>query len=1144
MGGSSKQVIGYWYKLGLHFACCYGPVDALIKIICGEREAWSGYVTDNETISIDARNLFGGKKREGGIEGDLDVMMGGPTQTANAYLSSQIAGLMPAFRGILSLVYKGGYISANNPYVKPWAFLVQRVLSGWDGGTAWYPETAKITGLGGTEVSLFEERFTEGNLDAYSQLEGTDFTPPFSVVSNQIQVGPEPGHNVIARELPVIGSVYRIRAKATLTVVNDDDAGHFGLRGEDGDTVFTFGTCRQLATDASRRPSVFFVGQPGGTGNPIGAGQLTIGQQYQFDATYDASTATFSCTLTDLSDNSVFGTLDVTVENRPASRYLAFEADDFVGAGTSLFDDIEIYVDGLLAAMNPAHIVYQALTDTQWGMGYPTAQIDDASFTEAADTFAAEGLGLCMIWNQQSSIKEFVQEVLDHAGAVYYSDPKTGKFKLKAIRADYDADYLPVYDETNIISLDNFQRPGPGETVNEITVVYREFNTGKDSSITVQDLASIQAEGGVISQTRQYPGLPTSDLAARTAERDVIASSTPLARCRITVNRSAWEEVPGGVIKLSWDKLGIESIVFRVLEINYGTLTQGQLVIELAEDVFGLPSSSYSIQEPTGFTEPDIVPSVITIQDVLEAPYWDIARTASPADLSFLTADSAFVLSAASTLNPVSLGFEMFSRIGVADYESVDLAGTFAPTALVAGSVGLIREAVSVIEYSDPIDIEDVEVGHRVLIGSGRFAEFAEITGIDTVAFEIAVNRGILDTTPQEHPMGTRLWFIEDDFATDPTERATGDDVDVKLSAFSGGGEASLSAEMSIEPDQRFYRPYPPGKIRIDGVAFPSAISSDSSGVPVTWVHRDRLQQTASYVDQEEAGIGPEAGTTYNIRAYLDSDLVDEQTGISGTSATVVFDAPSGLGSIEIESERDGVVSWQAQIREFSVTTDVETDPDFANVVALLHLNGADGSTTITDVTGRSWSAIGNAQIDTAQSVFGGASLLLDGAGDYIDASHDVALNPNADYTFECRIRPNFTNTLKCIVGKRQVSGTSTGFAIYVDVNNKLAVNAWGTGGAVTISLTGTTNVQNGVWQSVAMVRSGTTWYAFLDGNLEGSTSETNGTPTSTEPMYIGRDRSNTARDWNGHIDEVRITKGTARYTTSYTPRVEPFPDF
>ena len=79
-GGS--QVIGYRYLLGLHMGISRGPVDELVEIKVGDRPAWRGSVTGNETIQINAENLFGGEDAEGGVAGPLTVLMGGPTQTA------------------------------------------------------------------------------------------------------------------------------------------------------------------------------------------------------------------------------------------------------------------------------------------------------------------------------------------------------------------------------------------------------------------------------------------------------------------------------------------------------------------------------------------------------------------------------------------------------------------------------------------------------------------------------------------------------------------------------------------------------------------------------------------------------------------------------------------------------------------------------------------------------------------------------------------------------------------------------------------------------------------------------------------------------------------------------------------------------
>lgn len=1088
MGGSSRVTVGYRYFLGLHFGVCYGPVDALKEIRVGDRQAWVGRVTDNETISIDKPSLFGGKKREGGIEGDLDVMMGGPAQTANSYLASKIAGLMPAFRGVLSLVYKGGLISANNPYIKPWAFLVERIKQSWEGGTAWNPTKAAIE-LGSSEIILEQET------------EGWDY----QIIPHHA----DPGFSGL--DIPDDGwteGAYSPFAGGTL--IGDGNTewpiktilwARYAI-----DVPSSVGMSRRLYVQ-SENGSVGFVN-----------GELVGGVNRENVQTPDGIINEWEVILQEGTVNQI--------------AIKAFDETSPAGGGTLL--TVQLSLDSLFNAMNPAHIVYQCLTDPQWGMGYPTAQIDETSFAAAADTFFNEGLGLCLIWNQQSSIEDFVQSVLDHAGAVYYADPKTGKFKLKALRADYDPDYLPVYDENSIISVDNYQRPGYGETINEITVVYREYGTAKDASITVQDLANIQAQGGVVSQTRQYPGLPTPELAARIAERDVIASSTPLARCRITVNRSAWEEAPGEVIKVNWDKLGLSGVIFRVLTINYGTLTQGQLVIELAEDIYGLPSSSYSIQQVSGFVEPDVTPSPITIQTSLETPYWDIARSLTAADLSFLSEDSAFVMSAASTENDISLGFEMHTRISPAEYASADGSGTFAPTALLAGSNGL-RKQDRFFEYEDGINITDVAIGQRALIGSGRYAEFVEIVDISSIPNEFEVNRGILDTTPQDHVVGTRIFFIEDDFAVDPTERATGDSVDIKLTAFSGGGETSLGAAitMNVVPDQRLYRPYPPGKVRIDGEDFPTTVVQESSGTVVEWAHRDRLQQLVAYVDQDEDSIGPEAGTTYTVRFYLDSALVNTQTGITGTLASYIFES-DGVGRVEIDSVRDGVINWQSQIREFDVFTDVETDPNYASVVSLLHMNGVDGSTTFTDEKGITWSTAGNVQIDTAQFKFGGASMLCDGTGDYI--AHASALLTTADFTIEGWFRFNALGAGVRSLWSQYLLSESR--RTIFDIRNGLLSIFNGTGGLQS----GSNALSTGQWYHIAFVRDSatSTCKGYVNGVLEVTHSSFEG-PANVLIRLGSFD--GTGNYYDGWIDECRITVGVKRYTANFTPPDAPFPN-
>lgn len=93
MSKSKKVTIGYKYYLGLHMVAVQDAQE-LLEIQVGERTAWSGSVTSNQSISINAENLFGGEKKEGGVKGTLDVMFGGSTQPKNSYLTNLLLSLI------------------------------------------------------------------------------------------------------------------------------------------------------------------------------------------------------------------------------------------------------------------------------------------------------------------------------------------------------------------------------------------------------------------------------------------------------------------------------------------------------------------------------------------------------------------------------------------------------------------------------------------------------------------------------------------------------------------------------------------------------------------------------------------------------------------------------------------------------------------------------------------------------------------------------------------------------------------------------------------------------------------------------------------------------------------------------------------
>jgi YD repeat-containing protein len=215
-------------------------------------------------------------------------------------------------------------------------------------------------------------------------------------------------------------------------------------------------------------------------------------------------------------------------------------------------------------------------------------------------------------------------------------------------------------------------------------------------------------------------------------------------------------------------------------------------------------------------------------------------------------------------------------------------------------------------------------------------------------------------------------------------------------------------------------------------------------------------------------------------------------------------------------------------------------DTYFENVSLLLHGHGNNGLASIVDasLSHRAVVANGNVQLTTAQSRFGGASILFDGSGDYASLVHDPALEPNSDYTLEGWIRPSTVSGVHAIACKRPSVGFN-GFQFLVN-GDKLDLYVAGSGGV--LHLLGSSAVTLNSYQHVAFVRSGSAFSLFLNGHLEGSGTLNGSYVESSDALFFGRCQPNFSWDFNGALDEIRVTKGVARYTASFTPPSQEFP--
>lgn len=256
----------------------------------------------------------------------------------------------------------------------------------------------------------------------------------------------------------------------------------------------------------------------------------------------------------------------------------------------------------------------------------------------------------------------------------------------------------------------------------------------------------------------------------------------------------------------------------------------------------------------------------------------------------------------------------------------------------------------------------------------------------------------------------------------------------------------------------------------------------------------------------------------------------------SGTANT----APSSLVAGELAINRaDGALFYlntsSAVVGLNDVIDGGEVKPS-AGIV--LNFNGSNGSTTFTNsgtLSGVTFSTSSGATISTAQSKFGGASLLCSSGNQWITSTADSGLaHGTADFTLEFWIYCITLTSSHYFF--RTSSGTGTGDGMFIGAG---ATPLWyaGTNGSWSIAnglaMTGMTT---GVWQHIAITRSGNTFRAFVDGTQVQSVTSSSAVYQSANAFRIGAVNPSAGTGMNAYMDDFRYVSGYAAYTANFTP--------
>jgi len=187
---------------------------------------------------------------------------------------------------------------------------------------------------------------------------------------------------------------------------------------------------------------------------------------------------------------------------------------------------------------------------------------------------------------------------------------------------------------------------------------------------------------------------------------------------------------------------------------------------------------------------------------------------------------------------------------------------------------------------------------------------------------------------------------------------------------------------------------------------------------------------------------------------------------------------------------------------------------------------------------------VGNAQISTTQSKFGGSSMYFDGTGDYLTTiNKNITQFGSGDFTIEGWFYKTGTQAMRPFgTFDAGASNASASVGMYINATTNIP-EFWIVVGTAFQYVTATTQtITPNTWVHWAVVRTGNTLRQFVNGVQDGTKGVTGlSANAGGTNVSIGQDGLFASNNYQGYIQDFRITKGIARYTSNFTPPTTAF---
>jgi len=285
-----------------------------------------------------------------------------------------------------------------------------------------------------------------------------------------------------------------------------------------------------------------------------------------------------------------------------------------------------------------------------------------------------------------------------------------------------------------------------------------------------------------------------------------------------------------------------------------------------------------------------------------------------------------------------------------------------------------------------------------------------------------------------------------------------------------------------------------------------------------------------------------------NINLYLNGARVLQ-------SATTITNQAANLYIGSFPTYGENVIGYLSDVRVLKgvqaytgTTYTVPTAPLSPTPATTLLINGMNAGvydgTTINDME-----TVGNAQVSTVQSKFGGSSVYFDGSGDYLAAASSPNLSlASANFTLEMWMYHGtgaYVTSQPLLTQNWSTTWGTNFWSLHADHSSSTAgkftfwVYNFNTGSSPMLISTSTSKTST--WNHIAIVRNGNSFTMYVNGVSE-ATATFSGSMDGggSWPIYIGGPN----QAYDGYIDDFRLTRGVARYTSNFTPPTQAFPTY